>query len=273
MPILRHNVSVMAGMSNLRLSKSPTFAASVWLSVLLALTSVGCTPKVNQFQVTIPGNTIASPSDIADHQGSTHVCPGTEVQLSWDASGKVTLSATKGQIYQPPTCFTSRVPAKGTKLLVTTPEIASACSDTAVLRLTATHSLWHRSGYCPGPGCPGADHEVVVRSETEENIGGKTDQCTDDAFEVTNFKAAVDWDDHYRIESVSVPPRIAAYLKTSGRHLAVFHNNKQAVFTSEAISSDAFRGEKFAGAWKLRLSGCGTAPPALVVTARLICTQ
>lgn len=260
-------------MLTLRWTKSLTFLASAWLSVLLVLTSVGCTPKVNQFHVTIPSNTMGSPSDIADHQGSTHVCPGTEVQLSWGVSGKATLSVTKGQIYQPPACFTSRIPAKGTKVVVTTPEIASACSDTAVLRLTASHNLWHRSGYCPGPGCPSADHEIVVRSETEESIGGKTNQCRGDAYEVTNFKAEVNWDDHYRIESVSVPPRIAAYLKASGRHLTVFHNDKQAVFTDEAISSEVFRGERFAGEWKLRLSGCGSAPPALIVTARLQCGQ
>ena len=257
----------------LRWIKNFPFPAPARAFVFLFLTNAGCTPKLKVFHVTIPSNTPASLSETASHQGSTHVCPGTEVQISWDVSGKASLSATEGELYQTPTCFNSRLPAKGTKVLVTKPGIASSCGNTAVLRLSAGHDLWHRSGYCPGTGCPGADHEIVVRSEAAESVGGKTNQCIDGGYELTNLKAEVDWDDHYRIVSVSVPPRIEAYLKSAGRHLAVSHDGKRAEFTGDTISSDAFEGEKFAGEWKLKLSGCGSPPPALVVTARLQCSK
>ena len=238
------------------------------------MAATGCTPQIMKFNVSIPTNPPELTSESAAHQGTTHVCPSTPVKLDWAVKGHAALSATTGQRYQAPACFSdASVPSSGTRQIANTAtQVAGTCGDTAILRLSATHTFWRRLGYCPGPGCPNADHEVTM-SIRSESIGGRVDECRNEALEVVNTKAVTDWDDHYAVGMVSVSESLVRVLNTPGRTLTVSHDGKQGTFNSDVVTSDVFRGEKITGTWNLRLSGCASIPPALVINAEVECTK
>lgn len=202
------------------------------------------------------------------------MCPGTPIKLDWAVKGHASFSATAGQRYEPPVCFSDPTAhSSGTRQIANTAtQIAETCSDTAIFRLSATHTFWRRFGYCPGPGCPNADHEVTM-STTSENIGGRVGECQNDVLEVVNTKASTDWDDRYRVGTVSVSESLARALNLPGHTLTISHYGKQATFSSTVVTSDVFRGENITGTWKLRLNGCASAPPALVIKAEVGCSQ
>src|SRR6266568_2632739 len=89
-----------------------------WGLLAVATTFSGCTPKIIKFYVTIPTTSPPPPgTEIAAHQGTIHVCPGTSVELSWEVKGHGSLSATSGPRYQPPACFSMpSIPSKGTRV-------------------------------------------------------------------------------------------------------------------------------------------------------------
>jgi hypothetical protein len=242
--------------------------------LLSALFQLGCAPQLEKFHVTIPTNPPSPEADVSKRQGTTHVCPGTQVQLSWSVKGKASLSAASGLIYQEPFCSAPRkVHANGSQIVDTSSQIASACGKQAVFRVTASHDLWHWSGSCPGTGCPSADHEVVLEPQPDQPLGGKPADCGNDGFEVTNFRPAVDWDDHVRIGTISVSGPTKQALSGSTRTLTVTHEGATAAFSSQVLASDAFRGQKMSGAWTLRLSSCDPPPAVLTVTTETACSQ
>jgi hypothetical protein len=240
----------------------------------IIITVPACTPKVVKFNVTIPTNSPAPTEvEVAAHQGTTHVCPGTAVKLSWELRGRGSLSATPGLSYQPPACFSvAHVPSKGER-------VAVACADDTAFRVTASHSFWRRSGSCPGPGCDSADHQVSAATAQDVPIGGRVGDCPNGFCEVTNTKPDIDWDDRFRVSTVSLAgsPVVPVLQQTPGRTLTVLHSTKVATFSADTLTSDGFKGERIAGTWILRLSGCvsGCAPPppALVITAQAECSK
>jgi hypothetical protein len=210
---------------------------------------------------------------IAQKQGTTHVCPGTQVQLAWRVKGKASLSAASGQMYQEPLCSTvHRVPAKGQELVQSNSQIASSCGNEAIFRLTASKDFWRWSGSCPGTGCPAADHELVLEPQSGRQIGGKPASCPGNALEVNALMPVVDWDDHVRIGTISVTGSTKQALSDSARTLTVSHDGKRASFFG-SFTSDAFRGEKMSGTWILRLSGCDSPPAVLAIVAETSCSQ
>lgn len=238
------------------------------------MAATACTPQIKKFNVTIPANPPELASQSVALQGTTHVCPGTSIKLDWAVKGHALFSATTGQRYEPPACFSDpSVRSSGTRQIANTgTQIAGTCGDTAVFRLSATHTFRRRLGYCPGPGCPNADHEVTM-STRSESIGGRVGECRNDVLEVVNTKAGADWDDHYRVGIMSVSESLVRVLNVPGRTLIILHGGKQATFNSDVVTSDVFRGETITGTWNLRLSGCALAPPALVIKADVECTK
>lgn len=241
----------------------------------LVATVAGCYPKVVKFDVAIPSN---SPSltgaEISAHQGTTHVCPGTPLELSWEVKGRASLSATPGLRYQEgQACFSApHVPSQGKR-------VANTCADDTIFRVTASHSFWRRSGSCPGPGCDNADHQVSAASTQEISVGGKVAECPKGACEVANTRPEVDWDDRIRVGTVSLvgSPVVPILQQTPGRTLSVSHGSKVATFSGETLTSDIFKDDRIAGTWTLRLSecesGCAPPPPALVMMARAECRK
>lgn len=245
---------------------------AVLLSPLLLV--FACSPQLRTFHVTIPANPPSADADIAQKQGTTHICSGTKIQLAWQVKGKASLSTASGQIYQEPLCATARhVPAEGHELVGSNPQIASSCGNEAIFRLTASKDFWHWSGSCPGTGCPSADHEVVLEPQPGQPLGGKPEACAGTAFEVTTLRPAIDWDDHVRIGAVSVTGSTKQALTNSTRMLTVSHEGKTASFSAGALTSHAFRGEKMSGTWTLRLSTCDSPPAVLAVVAETKCSQ
>jgi hypothetical protein len=258
----------------------PTSSGKVLLSIgrtsllLSALFQLGCAPQLEKFHVTIPTNPPAPEPDVSKQQGTTHICPGTQIQLAWSVKGKASLSAASGLSYQEPFCSSPRrVQANGSEIFDTSPQIASACGHQAVFRVTASHDFWHWSGSCPGTGCPAADHEVVLEPQPEQPLGGKPSDCGNDGFEVTNVRPSVDWDDHVRIGTISVSGPTKQALANSTRTLTVTHEDVTAVFSSQVLTSEAFRTRKMSGVWTLRLSSCDPPPAVLAVTAQTACSQ
>ena len=210
-------------------------------------------------------------------QGTTHVCPGSSVQLSWDALGHVTLSATNGPRYEPPACLPElSVASQGTRSFKTTAGgIAGACDGDALFRLTASHSFWRPFGPCPGHGCPNADREVIVRDSLDVPVGNRIGDCAGGSYEVVNHIPSTNWDTGFEVAGVSLQgsPVTPALKASPGRTFTVMHDGKQAVFNSTSDSTDAFHGSKITGDWTLRLLGCESAPPALTITVKLSCTK
>jgi hypothetical protein len=241
-----------------------------WALLALVATMGGCTPQIVKFYVTVPITSAPPPeTEITAHQGTIHVCPDTSVVLSWEVKGHGSLSATSGPRYQPPTCFSvPRIPSKGT-------QVTGVCADDAVFRLTASHTFWRHSGYCPGPGCPNADREVIVASALEEPIGNITGDIRNGAYEVTNTKPTIDWDDRYRLGTVSVVglPIATTLQQTPGSSLTVSHDGREAAFNANALTSDVFHGGNIVGTWALRLSGSPSPPIALTMTAHVNCAK
>jgi hypothetical protein len=247
----------------------------------IIITVTGCTPKVVKFNVTIPANSPSpTEAEVAAHQGTTHVCPGTSVELSWEVKGRGSLSATPGLRYQPPACFSvprvpssvPRVPSKGKR-------VAMACADDTIFRVTASHSFWRRSGSCPGPGCDNADHQVSAATAQEVSIGGRVGDCPNGACEVANTRPDIDWDNRFLVSRVSLAGSsvVPVFQQTPGRTLTVSHGAKVAKFSADTLTSDVFKGEKVSGTWILRLSGCASGcappPPALVIMAHAECSK
>ena len=252
------------------------FSATVCiLWFLIQVTS--CTPKIVRFNLAIASNPALTASEVASHQGTTHLCPGSSIHLDWAVQGGATVSAAIGTRYQLPACFDlPHPPSTGTYDISTSAAgIVESCGSHAVFRLTASKSLWRRSGSCPGSGCPNADHEVIMASDLSEGIGNRTDSCTNGVYEVTNTKPTINWDDRYRVTSVTVEGTgVATVLeKSPGRNLVVLHDGQQAIFTAGDLASDSFRGSKISGTWLLRLSGCASPPPALIAKAQLNCNK
>lgn len=241
-----------------------------WGLLAVVATLAGCTPKIVKFYVTIP--TTSPPlteTEIAAHQGTIHLCPGTSVKLLWAVKGRASLSATPGPRYQPPECFSMpTIPSKGTR-------VARTCEDVATFRVTASHSFWRRFGSCPGPGCPNADREVVAAPTLNVDIGNNLADCRNEACEVANTKAAIDWDDRYRVGTVSLVglPVAATLHQILGCTLTVGHEGREATFDANVLTSDVFRGQRIAGTWNLRLSMCASPPPALVIRAQVDCAR
>ncbi len=240
------------------------------------LLAAGCTPQIHNFQVAIPG-TPPAPQGADQTQGTVHVCPGSSVQLSWDAAGKTSLSATAGPRYQPPACMPEEgVPQQGSRTLgVSGGGSIGNCSGDSLFRLTAAHDFFHFMGPCPGHGCPNADREIVVSNGLDVPAGGRTVECAGDAFTVLSSIASTNWDNVYRVQSVTAEgsAESAALAATPGRTLTVTHDGKQAVFQAGSLSSDAFRGSRITGDWSLKLSGCASPPPALTITIKVSCGQ
>ena len=246
-------------------------------SVLLLLMAVsGCRPEVKKFEVAIPG-TPPAPEGSQNTQGTTHVCAGSSVQLSWAALGRVTLSATEGPRYQPPACLAeSSVPSQGTRNLTTTPSGGiGTCTDTAVFRITASHNFWRPFGPCPGHGCPNADREIDVRNALDVPVGNRTGDCAGGSYEVGDHIPSTNWDNGFEVNAVTLEgsPVANALRASPGRTLTVIHDGKQAVFQTPSGPSDVFRGTKITGDWTLRLSGCAAPPPALTITVKVSCTK
>lgn len=241
-----------------------------WAFLAIVTTMAGCTPKIVKFYVTIPITSAPPPeTEIAAHQGTIHLCPDTSVELSWEVKGHGSLSATSGPRYQPPACFSMpSIPSKGTR-------VTGICADDAIFRLTASHTFWRRLGFCPGPGCPNADREVIVASALDERIGNNTGDIRNGAYDVTNTKAALDWDDRYRVGTVSLVglPVATALQQTPGSSLTVSHDAREAAFNANALTSDVFQGGKIVGIWTLHLSGITSPPVALTMTAHVDCTK
>jgi hypothetical protein len=171
--------------------------------------------------------------------------------------------------YQPPACFSvPSIPSKGTR-------VTGSCADDAIFRVTASHTFWRRLGSCPGPGCPNADREVIVASAPDVGIGNNTGEIREGAYDVTNIKAAIDWDDRYRVGSVSLVglPVAATLQQTPGSSLTISHDGKEAAFIANTLTSDVFQGGKIVGTWTLRLSGTASPPAALTMSAHVNCTK
>lgn len=250
----------------------------IWLGLLAtALNTAGCAPKIIKFNVTVPATVPAPEADVIRQQGTTHVCPGTSFRLAWAVKGRASVSASAGERYQAPACFSLPSPAsEGTKdVSANATQLAGSCGDSAIFRVTASHSLWRRSGPCPGSGCPNADHEVILASQLTVPIGKSVGNCQGGAYEVTNTKAAVDWDDHYRVGTVSLLGTGVdeALEQDHGRTLTVVHDAKEASFSAAVLTSDIFRGGKVTGTWTLRLSGCASPPRALVLNVQADCSK
>jgi hypothetical protein len=248
-----------------------------WLFLVVAVTNIACSSLLDKeftpharLSITIP-NSSATEKDIADQQGTLHVCPSTSVQVSWQIDGKPSLSATSGERYQATQeCLSvSEMPSSGTGLFPT-------CQDnTTVFRATASHTFWRRYGACPGYGCPNADHEVIVASSVTERMGGRTGDCVSDAYVVINKRPALDWDERYRVSTVSLAgPQVTSALEAlPGRTLTVTHDGQDANFRAGIRMSDAFHGGGIAGSWELRLSGCDSPPPALTINVEADCSK
>ncbi len=238
--------------------------------------AVGCVPQVKRFRADIPVN--ATVSGLDDKPGPIHACPGTKIRLSWEAKGKVSLAATEGKIFQLPACYSAKVSSKGQEILLTEPEIAGACGHTAIFRLVASHNFLYRRGYCPldrnGPGCPGAEREIDIEPQTDESLAERVNGCTGDSVVVSVLRQSMNWDERYHVASVSIPPRIASYLGSSGTTITVSHAGKDATFSATETLSTAFNGQQMAGTWNMKLSACPKMlPPALVITVRAECGQ
>ena len=261
--------------SSIRKRRAGFSATVCMLSFLMQLT--GCTPKITRFNLAIASNPAQTASEIASQQGTTHLCPGSSIHLDWVVQGGAAISAAMGPRYQLPACFELAHPSStGTYDIRTTAAgIGESCGSHAVFRLTASKSLWRRSGLCPGPGCPNADHEVIVASDLSEAIGNRIRSCTNDVYEVTNAKTAMNWDERYQVTNVSVEGTSMATVleKSPGRNLVLLHDGKQATFTAGEQTSESFRGSKISGTWTLRLSGCASPPPALTVKAQVECNK
>ena len=236
-----------------------------------AIAAIGCAePKIVKFNLSILSNA-PSPEDATYHQGTLHVCAGSSIRLEWAVKGGASLSASAGPRYQLPACFDLQKPASEGRRDIPATQIAEACGQDSVFRLSASHTVGQRSGPCPGPGCPNADHEVKVATKVTEAIGNKVGECVNGGYEVTNNKASFEWDDHYRVGSVFVTSLKPVLEQIPDRTLILSHNNKQASFNASTLTSDAFRGEKISGAWVLRLSNCASPPPALIVRVEAEC--
>ncbi len=244
--------------------------------VLLLIAADGCRPEITKFNVAIPG-TPPAPEGSQNTQGTTHVCAGSSLQLSWAAMGHVSLSATEGPRYQPPACLAeSSVPSQGTRNLTTTPSGGiGTCTDTVMFRITASHDFWRPFGPCPGHGCPNADREIVVSSALDVPVGNRTGDCASGSYEVGDHIPSTNWDNSYEVNAVTLEGSpVANALKVSpGRTFTVIHDGRQAVFQTTSGSSDVFRGAKITGDWTLRLSGCEAPPPALTITVKVSCTK
>jgi len=144
-----------------------------------------------------------------------------------------------------------------------------------VFRATASHTLWRWYGACPGYGCPNADHEVIVGSSVTERVGGRPGDCVSGAFVVTNTRPALDWDDRYRVSTVSLGGlQVARTLEAiPGRTLTVRHDGKIATFRTGVTTSDVFHSGRVAGSWELVLSGCDSPPPALTINVEADCSR
>lgn len=248
----------------------------LYVPSLLVLVVSACTPQIKTFQVAIPG-TPPAPEGAEKSQGTTHVCAGSSVQLSWSALGHVTLSATEGPRYQPPACLAeSSVLSQGTRDLTSTPNGAiGACANDTVFRITASHSFSRPFGPCPGHGCPNADREIVVRNALDVPVGNRTGDCTNGAYDVTDHISSTNWDNGFEVNAVTLEgsPVVNALKASPGRTFTVIHDSKQAIFDMTSGSSDVFRSSKITGDWTLRLSGCAAAPPALTITAKVSCAK
>jgi hypothetical protein len=268
-------ITTLQPMTTASTSRTSTLVNIARTALLLSgLSQLGCAPQLTKFHVTIPTNPPASQADVSKQQGTTHVCPGTQFQLSWTAKGKASLSAASGVMYQEPLCLGPRkVHANGSETVKTDPQIAPSCGKQAIFRVTASHDFWHWSGSCPGTGCPSADHEVVLEPQSDQRLGGKPADCGIDGFEVTNVRPAVDWDDRVRIGTISVSGPTKEVLTGSTRTLTVTHDGTSSIFSSQVLTSEAFRGQKMSGKWTLRLSGCDASPAVLTVAAETACSQ
>jgi len=257
-----------------RISKNLGDALVKLAIVSLAITMSGCKPKIIRFNAAIVSNSPIPAPDVASQQGTIHVCPGGSIQLAWVVQGRASLSASQGERYQPPACFNiSNPPSQGTSNISTTTQVTESCSDHTIFRLTALKTFWRNSGPCPGDGCPNADREVIVATEVTERIGNNVTGCVNDAYEVTNHRPTIDWDDRYHIGIVSVEgSSVGAFLeKTPGRTMTLLHNGKEVTFSAGTLTSDRLRGTSVSGDWTLRLSSCASPPPALIVKVQADC--
>ncbi len=102
---------------------------------------LACAPQLEQFHVTIPANPPSAETEIAQKQGTTHVCPGAQVQLAWRGKGKASLSAASGQMYQEPLCSTvHRVPAKGQELVQSNSQLHPPQEPTGTIKALSVMS-------------------------------------------------------------------------------------------------------------------------------------
>jgi hypothetical protein len=248
-----------------------------FLILTVAIAMTGCKPKIIKFDAAIVSNRPVPTADVASQQGTIHACPGGSIRLIWAVQGGASLNATQGARYQPPACFhLPNPPSQGEHDISTTKtQMVEACGDHAIFRLTASKTFFRHSGPCPGDGCPNADREMIIASDVTERIGNNVTGCVNDAYEVTNIRPTLDWDDRYQIGIVSVEgSSIEAILeKTPGRTLTLLHDGKDVAFSAGSLTSDRLRGTRISGTWTLRLSGCSSPPPALIVKVQASCSK